>query len=322
MKKAFKKFGVLVLSLLLIVAAMPICAIAADGIDVKLSGINVTAAEGTIGVGVAEKGKDYTTVLTAREGYEIFHIMVYGIGSAPDDVYHPSFEFDYETGVLTVSKEEFNYFNCIYIEAIASEDLNYESDITTVSEFPYSDTFILEETDITKEFGFAGKTGFAGKIFKVDLSADEALEMEFYGTDNTDADSFIIIYTYNEESGFEHCREIDYNNLVGNGEKAVFISEVAETYYIVTMCYNEYIGERYSLELSITEKEPVPTPGTGTGSGSIAGGSDDIIIDVIIPDVENPDIPNTSVESNATALAVLSLTVGGALLLTFKRKEK
>ena len=48
-------------------------------------------------------------------------------------------------------------------------------------------------------------------------------------------------------------------------------------------------------------------------------------VDVEVPpsqNVETPDIPNTSVESNATALAVLSLTVGGALFLTFKRKEK
>lgn len=246
MKKAFKKFGVLVLSLLLIVAAMPICAIAADGIDVKLSGINVTAAEGTIGVGVAEKGKDYTTVLTAREGYEIFHIMVYGIGSAPDDVYHPSFEFDYETGVLTVPKEKLSAIESLDIEVVAGRNFNYETDVTTVSELPYVDTYTLEETDVTKDFNYAVK------FFKVDLALGEGLDIKFYGTDNEDANSLIEIYTYNEESGMEYVTRFDLGPL-GMGKKATFVPDELGTYYVATMCFNNYIGESYTLEMSVIE---------------------------------------------------------------------
>ena len=246
MKKSFNKIAVIILSLLLIVMALPLSVTAAGGIDVELLGVNVTATEGTIGAGAAVIGEDYTTVLTAKDGYEIFYVMVYGIGSAPDDVYHPDFEFDYETGVLTVSKSEFYSINCLEINVVAGRSLNYETDITTVSDFPYSDEYKLEEADVLKDFGYATK------FFKVDLALGEALSIKFYGTDNEDADSHIEIYTYSEENGLEYETGFDHDRL-GMGENAVFIPENPDTYYVATMCYDYYIGENYALELSVIE---------------------------------------------------------------------
>ncbi len=246
MKKTFKKLGVMALALLLIVVALPFSVMAANVIDVELSGINVTATEGTIGAGAAVIGEDYTTVITPKDGYEVFHIMVYGIGSAPDDVYHPSFEFDYETGELTVPKEQLNKVELLDIEVAAGRNFSYESDVTAVSELPYADTFTLEETDVTKDFGYAAK------FFKVDLGIGEALAIEFYGTDNTDVNSCIGIYTYNEESGMEYVTRFDIGPF-GMGKEVTFIPDNPGTYYVATMCYNKYIGENYTLKMSIIE---------------------------------------------------------------------
>ncbi len=318
MKKTFNKVGAWLLALLLMVSVFPISAMAVDVIDVELNGLNVTATEGTIGVGAATIGEDYVTVLTPSEGYEIISVGVY----APyhGDALHPTFDFDYETGIISVSTNGLSEADGIVISATAGRSFNYETDVTDISELPYSDIFALEETDIIKDFRWATK------VFKVELALDEALDVKLYGTDNEKANALVEIYTYNEEGGLEY-----EGRLSGHfGVERVFVPEEPGTYYIAAMCYDNYIGESFTLELSIyeepnNEEEPVPTPGTGTGSGSISGGStdiDDIIIDIIMPDVENPDIPNTSVESNAIAFAVLSLTVGGALALTFKRKKK
>lgn len=321
MKKTFNKVGVLILALLLMTSVLPFSAMAANVIDVELNGINVTAAEDTIGAGAATIGEDYTTVLTASEGYEIISVGVH----APynDDALHPDFDFDYETGILTVSTNGLLGADGIVINATAGKKFNYETDVTDISELPYSASIVLEETDIIKE------VGFAAKIFKVELASDEKLDIKFFGTytdfEHEISDTAVKIYTYNDESGLKYEDRMDGHF----GIEGVFTPEDAGIYYFAAMCYNEYIGGRFSLELSIyeepnNEEELTPTPGSGTGSGSSSGSTDadDIIIDVIIPDVENPDIPNTSVESNATAFAVLSLTVGGALALTFKRKKK
>ncbi len=320
MKNTFKKIVVIMLSLLLIVAALPFSVMATDAIDVELNGLNVTATEGTIGTGVVKVGEDYVTVLTASEGFEITLVEVY---SPYYEATHLDFDFNYETGVLTVPTNGFSDAAGLVINVTTGRVFNYETDVIDATELPYSDSFALDESNIIKDFGLAAK------VFKVELAEGETLDIKFVG-DYTDTeldigigDAKVSIYTYDEECGLE-CIESFYQHC---GIECVFEPEEPGTYYVVTMCYNEYIGDVYSLELSIyeepnNEEEPTPTPGTGTGSGSIAGGSDDIIIDVIIPDLETPDIPNTSVESNATALAVLSLTVGGALLLTFKRKEK
>lgn len=246
MKKAFKKVEVLILSLLLIASVLPFSVMAADVIDVELDGINVAAAEGTTGTGAAAIGEDYTTVLTASEGYEIFSVMIYGIGSAPSDVYHPSFEFDYETGVLTVSKNQLNRIECLEIYAKAGRFFDYESDVTDVSEFPYSDTFTLAETDVTTDFDYATK------FFKVDLALGDGLEIKFYGTDNIDADSLIAIYSYNEESGLEEVTRFDHDRL-GRGEDTIFVPEEQGTYYVATKCYDNYVGESYTLEMDIVE---------------------------------------------------------------------
>ncbi len=244
MKNTFKKIVVIMLSLLLIVVALPFSVMATDAIDVEFFGVNVTAAEGTIGVGVAEKGKDYTTVLTVSEGYEIIYLHVYLV----DDYGQMWVDYDYndESGLLTVLAENIDGLDCLYIEVVAGRNFNYETDVTTVAELPYSDTYTLEETDVIKDFNYAAK------FFKVDLALGEALSIKFYGTDNEEADSHIKIYTYNEESGLEYETSFDHDR-IGMGENAFFVPEEAGTYYVATMCYDYHIGESYTLEMSVIE---------------------------------------------------------------------